>query len=443
MTIICGDKETSASRTADARSCNESSISRPVESLLDRQLAYVAERSAFYRRKWELRKACPTSRDFAGLPFTTRRELQSDQDEAPPFGSYLAADRAMVSRVHRTSGSTGKSLLIALSAADVERTVERGAACLSAAGAGPGDLIVHCLNYCLWSGGVTDHQCLERTGAGVIPFGVGRSAELIETMLRLRPTGIHCTPSYLGRLEERLSADFGKTPRELGLRIGLFGGEPGLQDPRFRSRIEAKWGFRAVDANYGMAEVLSIFGAECDARRGLHFEGGDAVWAEIRKVDSDEAVAFEAGATGELVLTHLQRECQPLVRYRTSDVVEVLATEPCECGRASPRFRVIGRVDDMIVVRGLNVFPSAIAEVINTFSDELSGSYLIDVDRHDPIRRIVVRAETSGSGGDAPVGDRLGEAILARLGVRMEVELAPCGSLPAGESKTQRVRRIL
>jgi phenylacetate-CoA ligase len=403
----------------------------------------VAGRSAFYQRKWEFRKACPTSSDFVELPFTTRRELQNDQDETPPFGSYLAADRAIISRVHRTSGSTGKSLLIALSAADVERTIERGAACLSAAGAGPGDLIVHCLNYCLWSGGVTDHQCLERTGAGVIPFGVGRSAELIETIIRLKPTGIHCTPSYLGRLEERLLADFGRSPRELGLRIGLFGGEPGLQDPRFRSRIEAKWGFRAVDANYGMAEVLSIFGAECDARCGLHFEGGDAVWAEIRKVDSDEAVAFDVGATGELVLTHLQRECQPLVRYRTSDVVEVLATEPCECGRASPRFRVIGRVDDMIVVRGLNVFPSTIAEVINTFSDQLSGAYFIDVDRHDPIRRIVVRAEASGSFGDASVGDRLGEAILARLGIRVEVELASCGSLPAEESKTQRVRRVL
>ncbi|MBE7504937.1 MAG: phenylacetate--CoA ligase family protein [Planctomycetia bacterium] len=443
MTIICGDKITSASRTADPRLCGGSSISRPVELLLDRQLGYVAGRSAFYQRKWEFRKACPTSSDFVELPFTTRRELQNDQDETPPFGSYLAADRAIISRVHRTSGSTGKSLLIALSAADVERTIERGAACLSAAGAGPGDLIVHCLNYCLWSGGVTDHQCLERTGAGVIPFGVGRSAELIETIIRLKPTGIHCTPSYLGRLEERLLADFGRSPRELGLRIGLFGGEPGLQDPRFRSRIEAKWGFRAVDANYGMAEVLSIFGAECDARCGLHFEGGDAVWAEIRKVDSDEAVAFDVGATGELVLTHLQRECQPLVRYRTSDVVEVLATEPCECGRASPRFRVIGRVDDMIVVRGLNVFPSTIAEVINTFSDQLSGAYFIDVDRHDPIRRIVVRAEASGSFGDASVGDRLGEAILARLGIRVEVELASCGSLPAEESKTQRVRRVL
>lgn len=443
MTIICGDKITSASRTADPRLCGGSSISRPVELLLDRQLGYVAGRSAFYQRKWEFRKACPTSSDFVELPFTTRRELQNDQDETPPFGSYLAADRAIISRVHRTSGSTGKSLLIALSAADVERTIERGAACLSAAGAGPGDLIVHCLNYCLWSGGVTDHQCLERTGAGVIPFGVGRSAELIETIIRLKPTGIHCTPSYLGRLEERLLADFGRSPRELGLRIGLFGGEPGLQDPRFRSRIEAKWGFRAVDANYGMAEVLSIFGAECDARCGLHFEGGDAVWAEIRKVDSDEAVAFDVDATGELVLTHLQRECQPLVRYRTSDVVEVLATEPCECGRASPRFRVIGRVDDMIVVRGLNVFPSTIAEVINTFSDQLSGAYFIDVDRHDPIRRIVVRAEASGSFGDASVGDRLGEAILARLGIRVEVELASCGSLPAEESKTQRVRRVL
>lgn len=416
---------------------------RAEDTQLDRQLWYVQEHSPFYRAKWESREGRVTAADLRTLPFTTRAELQADQAKYGPFGSYLATQVEQVARVHRTSGSTGQALLIALSSSDIEIALERGAACFRTAGVLRTDLIVHCLNYCMWSGGVTDHLCLERAGAGVIPFGVGHSTELLETMLRLKPSGIHCTPSYLGRLEERLRTEFSLAPRDLGLRIGLFGGEPGLQDPAIRRRIEATWGIRAVDANYGMSEVLSIFGAECEARCGLHFEGGDAIHPEIRRPDSDQTLPFESGAVGELVLTHLQRQCQPLVRYRTSDVVEVLAAGDCVCGRGSPRFRVIGRIDDMIVVRGLNLFPSAIGEAISPFIGAVSGAFEILAEKQDPIRRIVIRVEAGEQPIEPATELQVREAICKRINLRPDVEFVPPGTMTRGDGKARRVRRVL
>lgn len=412
---------------------------------LNRQLAYISESSGFYREQFRLvgRTRVLSVDDLPFLPFTTRAELQANQEAHPPFGNYLAAPADRVSRVHRTSGSTGRALLIALSAADIERSVAVGAECFRAAGVVPGDLVVHCLNYCMWSGGLTDHQALERSGAGVVPYGVGKSSELIDMIRRIRPTGIHCTPSYLGTLEERLAADFGLVPRDLGLRIGLFGGEGGLQEPAFRNRIEQTWGIRAMDANYGMSEVLSMFGSECEARCALHFFGEDSLYAELKSLDSDETSPLEQGASGELVLTHRVRECQPLVRYRTSDIIEVTATEPCTCGRTSPRFRVIGRVDDMLVIRGINVFPGRIVEAIHRFADRLTGEYRVQVSRGAPIREFRVVVEERSPGTSPRLADELADALEKSLSVRPTIQLVAAGTFPRTSGKTCRVERSL
>ncbi len=412
---------------------------------LNRQLAYVCEASGFYRERFRLdgQRLLLTVEDLPFLPFTSRADLQADQEAHPPFGRYLAAPSDRVSRVHRTSGSTGRALLIALSATDIEQSVAIGAACFRSAGVGGGDLVIHCLNYCMWSGGLTDHQALERSGAGVVPYGVGKSSELIEMIRRIQPTGIHCTPSYLGTLEERLAADFGLAPRELGLRIGLFGGEGGLQEPAFRQRIEQTWGIRAMDANYGMSEVLSMFGSECAARCGLHFFGADSLYAELKALNSDETFAMEQGVSGELVLTHRVRECQPLVRYRTSDIIEVTATEPCTCGRTSPRFRVIGRVDDMLVIRGINVFPGRVVDAIHRFSDRLTGEYRVQVSREAPIREFRVVAEERSPGTSPRLADELADALEKSLSVRPTIQLVAAGTFPRTSGKTCRVERSL
>jgi phenylacetate-CoA ligase len=409
------------------------------------QFKYVLERSPFY----QVRLQSPSAgrglglTDLPHLPYTTRDELQQDQAAHPPFGSYLAADARGILRVHRTSGSSGRPLIIALSAGDLEHTVTCGAKCFHAAGVKPGDLIVHCLNYCMWSGGMTDHQALERTGAAVIPFGVGNTSRLIQTILDLRPTGIHCTPSYLARIEQRLSEEFQLPPKALGLKLGLFGGEPGLQDPLFRERIEREWGFRAVDANYGMAEVLSMFGAECEVREGLHFFGQGVLYAELKDADSDVTLPWEPGARGELALTHLRRQCQPLVRYRTSDLIEVIAAGPCACGRATPRWRVVGRADDMVVIRGINVYLDTIARAVNRDAERLTGEHRVLVSRSAPITECVVKVEVRADHDLHDTGHDLEERLARELGVHVCVTLVPEGRLPRTDSKTRRLERVL
>ncbi len=417
----------------------------PLEADFDRQLSYVLERSDFYRRLFDVShgRARLTAADLPGLPFTTREALLHDQIEHPPFGSYLAADPSEIMRVHRTSGTSSRPLLIALSLGDVERTLDCGAECFRTAGVRPDDLVVHCLNYCLWSGGITDHQAIARAGAGVIPFGVGNTSELLSTMQTLRPTAIHCTPSYLAKLEDRLAREFDLAPASLGLRLGLFGGEPGLQDPNFHNRIETVWGFRAVDANYGISEVLSIFGAECHARCGLHFLADSVLYAELKEPEGDEVGPIEAGAIGELVLTHRSRQCQPLVRYRTADLIEIISVDRCACGRSGPRFRVLGRVDDMIVVRGVNLYLDTIRQVVHRLNDELTGEFRFEVNRTPPITDCRLRVEARDGGTPRELKARIESALRDRLKINVPVKLLGPGSLPRTDGKTCRLERVL
>lgn len=304
-------------------------------------------------------------------------------------------------------------------------------------------MAVHCLNYCLWSGGLTDHQSLERTGAAVIPYGVGNSSNLIRTILALRPTAIHCTPSYLAKLQTLLEREFSITPRSLGLRLGLFGGEGGLQSRDFRKHIESVWGFRAMDANYGAADVLSMFGAECKVRNGLHFMGQGVILPELKDPKSDTILVWEKGVRGEFVFTSLRKECQPLIRYRSHDIVEVVGIDRCACGRRSPRFRIVGRLEDMIVVRGVNVFISSIAACINQHLDQLSGEFRVRVDREDPIERCIIAVETRADNPGSELIRQLEDGFRQSLYFKPAVELLEPGSLPRTEGKTQRLERIL
>jgi phenylacetate-CoA ligase len=266
---------------------------------------------------------------------------------------------------------------LALSARDCRITEEVGGRCHRAAGLGPGHKVIHCLNYQMWMGGLTDHLTLEATGALVIPFGVGNTDLLIRTIREVGVTAISCTPSYPAVIARALEERFpGLAPRDLGLRLGLFGGEAGLDDPALRARIRDTWGMEPRNANYGVSDVFSNFAAQCDHDTRLHFMGADVLWPELVDPDTLAPLSIAPGTQGELVLTHLVRDCQPLVRFRTGDIVAIDETAPCACGRTGFRFRVVGRSDDMVVVRGLNLFPTMVAAVLGRFP-ELSGDYRI------------------------------------------------------------------
>ena len=412
-----------------------------IEAAWQVQRAHVAA-SPFYGALWQGRTPPKDLRDLPELPLSDKSQLRQSQADHPPFGDYLATPRAMANRLHRTSGTTGQAMNLALSARDALITQEVGGRCHRSAGLTPDHAVVHCLNYQMWMGGLTDHMTLEATGALVVPFGVGSTDLLIHTIREVGITAISCTPSYPAVLERVIAQHFpGLKPRDLGLKLGLFGGEPGLDDPAFRARLRETWGMEPRNANYGVSDVFSNFGAECPHDTRLHFMAADVLHPELIDPDSGAPLALEAGASGELVLTHLVRDCQPLVRFRTGDIVTIGETAPCACGCTGFRFSVVGRSDDMVVVRGLNMFPSMVAAVLNEIP-ELSGDYRITLNTPPPYDTLPVQAELAeGVAATPDLIHKVERAIKVKLGASATVSLCPAHTFPRTEGKTKRVIR--
>src|SRR5262249_39989553 len=232
-------------------------------------------------------------------------------------------------------------------------------------------------------------------------------------------------------------------PRDLGLRLGLFGGEGGLDDPKFRRRLEDTWGMAVRNANYGVTDVLCTFAGQTEADNDLHFMALDLLHPELIEPASGAVLPWREGERGELVLTHIARECQPLVRFRTGDIIVLTGTGRARCGRTAPRFRVVGRSDDMVVVRGINVFPAQVAAVLNR-NGALSGEYRIVLDGAGPYDALpgeTELAETMSATVPEQLAETLASTIKRELGVTARVTLLPFGTLPRTEGKTRRVIR--
>ncbi|MGH6855361.1 MAG: phenylacetate--CoA ligase family protein [Aestuariivirga sp.] len=407
-------------------------ILRVQEERWARQAEHIRHRSTFYRAL----RLTGRIDEIAGLPFTEKDTLRADQRDHPPFGSYLAADPETVSRIHRTSGSTGAAMNIALSAADARMFAEVGARAMRLSGLGPGHRVVHCLNYQLWMGGYTDHAILEASGATVIPFGVGSSERLVSVIRDLHVTAIHCTPSYPAVLEGIIEDRFpGIKPRDLGLKLGLFGGEAGLDEAAFRNRLEEVWGFAVRNANYGVSDVLTIMAGQSETSNDLHFVATDVLYPEIVGPEDGQQRKWREGETGELVLTHLARECQPLIRFRTGDLITITGA-----AGGMTKFRVVGRADDMVVVRGLNMFPAMVQGVVSQFR-ELSGEYRITLQNPPPYDSLPLEAELSEGANPEGIATALESAIKRQLGGSARVTVLPPRSLPRSEGKARRVVR--
>ncbi len=412
------------------------------------QLEHVLANSRMYRTKIREtgldRSPFEDPERLSAFPFTTKTELRESQEREPPFGDFLAAPAEAVRRVHRTSGTTGRFVYTALTRKDLEVTHDCGARAFWSAGLRPDHRVVHCLNYCLWMGGYTDHANLEATGAAVFPFGVGNSRQLVRVIREAGIDALSSTPSYPKVLEGVVREELGIEPRDMGLRLGLFGGEPGLDDAGVRARIETAWGLTVRNANYGVSDVLCNFAAQCPENPDLHFLAQGALLAQLIDPESAADVPLIDGAVGEMVLTHLRKEAQPLVRYRTSDILEITGTGPCRCGRTGFRFRVVGRSDHMLHVRGINVFPGGIARVVETLVPEVTGEFQIVVDHPSPYTFLNVTVE-QGPGG-AP-GDREGLArrvearVKETLGITVRVDLVAPGTIQ--RTDTGKVLRVL
>jgi phenylacetate-CoA ligase len=402
------------------------------EERLAEQVSRCYDRSPFYRHKLEDAGVRPEHverlEDLAELPFTTKEELRASQAESPPYGDYVCVDGIEVVRMHLSSGTTGKPLVMPYTERDVATSAEVGARAFWAAGVRPDDTLLHCLSYSFYTGGISDHAALEATGAAMIPVGLGQSARVLELWPELRPTALFSTITYPVHLAET-AVERGLDPRSLGLAKLVVTGEPGGQIAATRKRLEELWGAEVGDT-YGLSEVWGTLAGECEERHGLHFSGQDAALVELIEPEGGKQVPMEEGARGELVFTHLYREAAPLIRFRSRDVAEILGVD-CPCGRTGFRFRVVGRSDDMFRVRGVNVFPSAVEELMREQGVDRFAIVLDSFPVEPPVRILVEGVEGRER--------ELAQAVRARLDFTCHIAAA---TLPRSEAKSKRLYRV-
>ncbi len=371
---------------------------------------------------WREKLAGVDADEIEAVPFTRKAELR----DAYPFGT-LAVGLERTVRVHASSGTRGKALIVAYTSADIELFAEVVARSLACAGARQSDVLHVAYGYGLFTGGLGFHYGGELLGATVVPASGGNAGLQLELMADLGANGLACTPSFALLLAER-AADAG-VAGAIPLRYGLFGAEPWSE--AMREKLERAWGIDACDV-YGLSEVIGPgVAAECREAKGALHVFDDHFFPEI--VDPETGRSVRDGERGELVLTTLTKEAFPVLRYRTGDVTSFV-DGPCPCGRTHRRIaRFSGRVDDMLVVRGINVYPSEIEAVVLDDA-ALGGQYAIVVDRRPTLPELEVHVETEG-----PV-EHLEERLETRLRLRVRVVACAPGSLPRTETgKAKRV----
>lgn len=407
------------------------------------QVGYLFARSEFYRDK--LMAAGFADADAVGgldriaeLPFTEKDELRQTRTPDAPIGTHLAADMADVVRVYSTSGTTGTPSYIPLTPEDLETWITISSRSYGASGVRAGDRIVSTYNAGPFVAGVA-LDAFARLGLCHIPVGAGNTERLMAAVELLRPQVIGMTPSYALHLAEWAEAR-GKDIRNSAVERILVAGEPGGGEPALRARIEEAWGAKVTEA-MGIGDISISLWGECECQSGMHFSGRGLVHFELIDPATGMTVPLEDGAEGELVYTHLRRKAAPLLRFRSRDHVRLTAS-PCACGRTAPRVRCIGRTDDMLILRGVNVFPTAVREVVAEFAPRVSGVIQIrpgarGVKQVPPLPVTVELAE--GIPPDATLADAIRQRIRDKLIAATEVTLVPMGTLPRSDYKSKLV----
>ena len=336
-------------------------------------------------------------------------------------------------RIYSTSGTTGEPSYIPLTAGDLDNWVTASARSYAASGVVAGQRIVSTYNAGPFVAGAA-LGAFERLGLTHIPVGTGNTERLVRAIELLRPEAVVLTPSYAAYLAESFDL------RDSSVERVLVAGEPGGGEPAFREMVEAGWGAKLTEA-MGIGDIgVSLWG-ECEEQDGMHLGARGFVHSELIEPETGAALELNDGATGELVLTHLQQRAAPLLRFRTRDHVRV-RTSPCPCGRTGPRIRCIGRTDDMLIVRGVNVFPSAVREVVSAFAPDVSGHILVRPAaagvKQEPPLPVTVELALGATAQDT-LADAIRDRLRSVLVVQTRVELVPWGSLQRSEYKSKLV----
>lgn len=408
-----------------------------------KQFSYVWDHSKFYKRKFEEAGVNPEKvrhlEDLEMLPFTSKPELRDSQISSPPLGEHIACDMKLVKRIYSTSGTTGRPTFIGLSAKDVDTWTETACRAFWTCGLRPGNIVPLVVAPFLVAASFAD--AIQKIGT-LVPIGVGSTDRLIGAFQHIGANALLATSSFPLHFSASLRKR-GIDPASLGIRLIMAGGEPGASIPSVRAEVEDTFGCQFLEM-MGNGDLYGEMFAECEYKSGMHFIGQGIVHPEIVDPESGKSLDTSLGTKGELVLTSLERQCIPLVRFRTHDHVEVVSTN-CSCGRTGFSIRVFGRTDDMIIVQGVNVYPSAVRDVIASFSPDTTGAMEIQLytpppDGWNPPIHIKVeqRSHVTNSG---TLKREIEGRIREKLIFRSNIELVPESSLPRYEYKAKLFRK--
>jgi phenylacetate-CoA ligase len=399
------------------------------------QVERLYERSPFYRNKlsgagFESPRAVGGLDRIAALPFTEKDELRASQAAQPPLGAHAAIEISQAARIYSTSGTSGAPLYIPLTRSDVEQWREIGRRTYSRNGLKPGERVVTTYGAGPFVAGAS-LAAFEAIGAVHIPVGVGNTEKLLAAIERLQPEALACTPSYALHVAEVAAA---KGASLAPVQRIIVGGEPGGGEESFRGKLQSAFDAKVYEI-MGIGDIAASLWGECPAQAGMHFSAEEFIHVELIDPASGKSIEKVDGATGELVYTHLQREAAPLLRFRSRDHVQVWSSR-CACGSTALRVRCIGRTDDMLIVRGVNVFPSAVREVVARFHPRVTGAILIQPRsrgvRQEPPLRVTVE-------GEADLAAAIAAEIRNRLTFAPELRMVAPGSLPRSDYKSKLV----
>ncbi len=407
------------------------------EHKLKELVHYVYQHSPFYKKKLDDAGVKPEDikklDDIKKLPFTYKQDLR----DTYPTGMFCVPNEQLV-RFHVSSGTTGKPTIVGYTKNDIDQWSLSLARALTSIGVERGDVLQISYGYGLFTGGLGMHYGAEEAGATVLPTSAGNTEKQLELMQDLGTTVLACTPSYMLFMNEAAKQAGISLKDDTKLRIGILGAEPWSEE--MRTRIEESSGIKAYDI-FGTSELSGPLFTECTYQDGIH------IWADqflVEIIDPETGESLPDGEQGELVITTLVKEALPLIRYKIGDLT-VKTSEPCKCGRTHPRImRVLGRVDDMLIIRGINVFPGQIESVLMNIS-EVGEHFMIIVDRVNELDTMKVQIEMT----DAAFSDKLNDimslekkvasSLKSVLNLAVEVELVENGSLPRSMGKSKKV----
>jgi len=407
------------------------------EKNLQKQMAYLAKNSVMYQKKFAEAgikfEDIKTIKDLAKIPFTVKQDLRDSLQAAPPFGLHQAAPLSDIVQMQASSGTTGSPAYVALTENDLVSWNELSARGFYACGINPGDFVLHGFSMSKgFVGGIPCMQAVQNMGAIDIPVGAdGGVDRLLRACADIKPRVLLGAPNFLLHVAALAPEILGKSASELGIEQIVVGGEPGGGIPAIREALEEAWGAKVCEM-MGGTDLGVIYWAECSEQDGMHMICQDEIAVELIDPDTEEVIEFKKGVTGELIYTAINREASPVVRFKSGDHIIVTDTE-CGCGRTGPKIRCFGRTDDMLIIRGINVFPSAIQDLILQLEPETNGVMRVyaDFEGHTSqsnLKVFVERGESRSKEDDAELTALVEQSIKNSLSFKAKVIIVDANS---------------